>query len=62
MAFFKFTSLPCDCGSGELSQENLDGHGIYLFRSCPRCFEEKVSKFRPDIFSNYETDEPIEDF
>lgn len=61
MPLFKFTQTVCDCGSGNLSEEILDGHGIYLFRSCRKCFNDKASKFRPDIFSNYETDEPIND-
>jgi hypothetical protein len=53
--------MDCECGSGKESQPEFDGHGIYLFRACPKCYEEKISRFRPDILERYECDEPIED-
>jgi len=45
---------PCDCGSGEPSQWELDGRRIPLVRACPQCREEKLSKFNPVIFGHYD--------
>jgi hypothetical protein len=53
--------LQCDCGSGDPFERHYDGHGIYLFRSCDKCFHEKASHFRSDIFEDYECDEPIDE-
>ena len=50
----------CDCGSGLPRREVLDGHGIFLFFCCDRCYARQRSRFRADIFERYETDEPIE--
>lgn len=38
-----------------------DGYGIFLTYVCPKCEKEKIAGFRPDIFSRYETDEPVDD-
>jgi hypothetical protein len=51
----------CPCGSGEWPDAQHDGHGIFLFYSCPKCFKEKRSHYRDDIFEDYECDEPIEE-
>ena len=53
---------PCSCGSGELSHWEYDARGIPLARVCPKCREEKLAKYRPEVLtdSNYECDEPIE--
>ena len=50
----------CDCGSGEYCSPEYDGYGIFLFYACDECYDEKLSKFRPDIFSNYDCDEDID--
>jgi hypothetical protein len=50
----------CPCGSGHTKQANFDGHGIFLFYSCPECYGEKRSHYRSDIFERYDCDEPIE--
>jgi hypothetical protein len=43
------------------SEEVYDGHGIYLCRVCSKCRKEKLSKYRPDIFENYHSDEPLDE-
>jgi hypothetical protein len=50
----------CDCGSGEYKEATHDGHGIFLFYGCDKCRERKLARYRPDIMSQYECDEPIE--
>ena len=50
----------CDCGSGKTSDWVNDGHGIPLCRTCPDCHDTKISKYRADIFTRYECDEPID--
>jgi len=56
-----YTVRECDCGSGKTSDWVNDGHGIPLCRTCPDCHDEKVSRYRPDIFNRYQTEEQIED-
>lgn len=51
---------PCPCGSGEPRHSLYDGHGIFMTFACGKCEKAKVTKFRPDIFEQYECDEPIE--
>jgi hypothetical protein len=51
----------CWCGSGEFPEAVHDGHGIFLCYVCSKCKREKLSRFRPDIFERYETDEQIEE-
>jgi len=50
----------CNCGSGLLAEPQFDGYGIFLCSACPKCEEQKLGKFRSDIFERYDTDEPIE--
>lgn len=50
----------CNCGSGEEKEAQYDGHGIFLTYTCTQCYKEKIGKFRKDIFTQYECDEPIE--
>lgn len=50
----------CTCDSGKQGERQYDGHGIYLCTTCPDCEEEKLSRFRPDIFERYDCDEPID--
>lgn len=54
----------CPCGSGEYSEIQYDGRGIYLTRTCEKCHEEKMSRYRPEILEYYtqaDVDEQIED-
>jgi hypothetical protein len=54
----------CDCGSGELSEWQYDAQGIELCRTCNRCKQEKLSRYRPEILTGYDqsdVNEPIED-
>lgn len=55
-------SRPCPCGSGLPSSWQRDARGIELCRTCERCHDEKMSRYRADVLSdsNYEADEPIE--
>jgi len=52
----------CDCGSGVEKYPLYDGHNIFLTYVCPICEDKKLAKFRPDIFTQYETDERIEPY
>ena len=53
---------PCPCGSGLTSRWANDGRGIPLARVCPKCRDEKLSHYRPEVLAdgNYEADEPID--
>jgi hypothetical protein len=51
----------CPCGSGKETEGLLDGYGIFMCYVCDDCRDAKLSKFRPDIFEQYDTDEQIED-
>ena len=51
----------CDCGSGLTRYAEYDGYGIFLCYTCVECRKRKLSRYRPDIFERYETDEPIEE-
>lgn len=51
----------CRCGSGEHREALYDGYGIFLTYACEKCKKEKLSHFRPDIMTRYESDEPIEE-
>lgn len=55
-------SRPCPCGSGLDSYWQNDARGIPLCRTCDKCHEEKMSRYRQDVLtdSNYWADEPIE--
>ncbi len=37
-----------------------DGYGIYLARVCERCESDALLRFRPDIMTQYETDDQID--
>ena len=50
----------CNCGSDLIPHWIYDGHGIPLCRVCPKCYESKMERYRPDILEAYECDEPIE--
>jgi hypothetical protein len=41
-------------------EELYDGHGIYLCLACPKCKQDKLGRYRPDIMERYECDEQIE--
>jgi hypothetical protein len=53
----------CPCGSGKVAPSFYDARGIFLFRACPDCEDEKLSAFRSEVLtdSNYDCDEPIEE-
>jgi hypothetical protein len=46
---------------GKFPEALYDGHNIFMCYACDHCKAEKLAGFRPDIFDNYECDEPIED-
>ena len=50
---------PCPCGSGHTRRELKDGYGLFLTFACDKCEREKLSEFRPDIMTQYATDEAI---
>lgn len=52
----------CDCGSGAVVLDVIrDGYGIYLFSCCDKCYDKKMKRYRPDINTRYEADEPIDE-
>ena len=53
---------PCPCGSGLDSCWQYDARGIELCRTCDKCHDEKMKRYRPEVLSdsNYDCDEPIE--
>jgi hypothetical protein len=50
----------CSCRSGKQRRGAVDGHGCFLFFHCDECWHEKRAKYRDDIFTRYQSDEPIE--
>lgn len=50
----------CYCGSKQEAYWIHDGHGIPLCKVCDKCKAQKLKRYRPDIFTAYEADEPIE--
>ena len=55
---------PCPCGSGHDSQWQYDGRGIPLCRTCDKCHDKQMSKYRPEILEYYtqaDVDEQIEE-
>lgn len=52
----------CPCGSGHGSIWRYDARGIPLARTCDKCHDEKMAKYRPEVLTNsdYEADEAIE--
>jgi len=53
--------MKCTCESGKEGERQYDGYGIYLCMTCPDCEEEKLSRFRRDIFTRYDCNEPIDE-
>ena len=51
----------CPCGSGEYPTAQYDGYNIFLCYTCPQCEQEKMGGYRRDIYTRYDTDEPIEE-
>lgn len=51
------------CNSGLYHEPVYDAKGIYVTGVCTKCWEEALSKYRPEIFTdpNYEADEQIEE-
>ncbi len=52
----------CPCGSGEWPNPVHDARGIFVSYVCHKCEKEKLSGYRPEIFTNpgYWTDETVE--
>lgn len=52
----------CSCGSGLESHWQHDARGIELCRTCEKCHDEQMKRYRPDVLTdpNYWTDEPVE--
>lgn len=51
----------CSCGSNLPDYWLADGYGIPLCKACDKCESQKLKRYRPDIKSAYEADEPIDD-
>jgi hypothetical protein len=52
----------CPCGSGKFPEAIYDGYNIFMCYACDGCKAKKLAGFRPDIFENYDADEPIDDY
>ena len=52
----------CSCGSGLARDAIHDARGIFVAYACDGCREERLGRYRPEIFEdpNYAADEPIE--
>ena len=52
----------CSCGSGLPREAIHDAKNIFVAYVCPRCRQQKLAGYRPEIFRdpNYETDEDVE--
>lgn len=52
----------CPCGSGEFPEAVYDARNIFVAYVCSRCRRDKLSGYRPEIFTNpgYWHDEPID--
>jgi hypothetical protein len=53
--------MNCTCGSGLPRREIKDGYGTFMCFVCGKCEKERVAKFLPDIFDQYDADEDIEE-
>jgi len=51
----------CPCGSCQPCWALYDGYGIFMTYVCDQCHSAKLSQFRDDIFTQYDTDEQIEE-
>ena len=51
----------CPCGSGLWPDQQYDGYNIFLCYTCEQCEKAKMARYRPDIHTHYECDEPIEE-
>jgi hypothetical protein len=53
----------CSCGSNLSFEDIYDARRIFVARVCNKCREQKLKKFRKEIFTdpNYWHDEPISD-
>ena len=52
-----------ECEDGQWWRE-YDAQGIYLCRVCDKCYEAKMSRYRPEILHGYtqaDVDEPIDE-
>lgn len=49
----------CSCESHKHWYWLTDGYGIPLCKVCEDCKEKKLRLYRPDIFTAYEAEEPI---
>lgn len=52
----------CSCGSGLPREAVYDAKNIFVAYVCPRCRQQKLAGYRPEIFTDpgYDTDEPVE--
>jgi len=52
----------CPCGSGLWSSWAHDARGVELARVCPRCEEQVLACYRPEVLydGSYELDEDVE--
>ena len=51
----------CPCGSAKPAEAVYDGYNIFMCYVCEDCRKRKLSKFRKDIFDQYDAEEPIDD-
>ena len=56
------TLTQCPCGSGDWPEAVHDARGIFVAYVCDKCRSDRLSGYRPEIFTNprYSHDEPID--
>jgi hypothetical protein len=52
----------CPCGSGHYREAEYDARGIFLTYLCEVCEEDKLGRYRPEVFddSRYWVDEALD--
>jgi len=56
------STLSRNCDHTRLNSRWInDGYGIPLARVCDKCEDAQLARFRPDIMSRYDHDEPLDE-
>jgi hypothetical protein len=50
----------CFCNSGQPTEAQFDGYGIFLCYTCERCHVMTMQRYRRDIMERYDACEQIE--
>jgi hypothetical protein len=63
MTNYQRRACTCGSGSGLLSFWRYDARGIELCRTCDKCHDKQMAKYRPEVLTDpdYWHEEPIDD-